>query len=175
MTDTLTGKQRRFIDEYFACGMNATEAARRAGYSEDSAHVIAHENLRKPNIRAEVERRFKERTLSADEVLARLTEQARGDVVDILKDDGTLDFEKAKAGGKTALIKKISQRTIITDNSESHTVEVELYGAQKALEILGKYHALWTERVEHSGTEGKPPIRFTWDDMDGGDNSGHGE
>ena len=52
----LTERQRRFIDEYMACG-NGAEAARRAGYSEGIAKVQASENLTKQNVKAEIERR----------------------------------------------------------------------------------------------------------------------
>lgn len=55
----LTQRQRRFIDEYMACG-NGAEAARRAGYSEGIARVQASENLTKQNIKAEIERRRQE-------------------------------------------------------------------------------------------------------------------
>ena len=52
----LTDKQKRFIEEYMANGMNATQAAKDAGYSEKTADVIGSENLVKPNIKAEIER-----------------------------------------------------------------------------------------------------------------------
>ena len=47
----LTGKQRRFCDEYLI-DLNATRAAVRAGYSAKSAEAIGYENLRKPQISA---------------------------------------------------------------------------------------------------------------------------
>lgn len=171
----LKGRRRLFVLEYFATGMNGTRAAINAGYAPESAHVESSRLLKNAKVREALEAIFKERTLSKDEVLARLTEQARGDILDVLKDDGTLDFEKAKRLGKTALIKKISQRTVLGENSETHIIEVELHNQQKALEIMGKWHALWTDRVEHSGSADKPPIRFVWDDMNEGDNSGHGD
>lgn len=46
----LTPRQRLFVDEYVLCN-NASEAARRAGYSEKTAGAIATENLQKPAIR----------------------------------------------------------------------------------------------------------------------------
>ena len=55
----LTERQRRFIEEYMACG-NGAEAARRAGYSEGIAKVQASENLTKQNVKAEIERRRQE-------------------------------------------------------------------------------------------------------------------
>lgn len=48
-TDTLSLKQRRFVDAYLLSG-NASEAARRAGYSEKTARVIGPENLQKPAV-----------------------------------------------------------------------------------------------------------------------------
>ncbi len=47
--DGLTGKQRRFVEEY-PIDLNATQAAVRAGYSERAAKDIGFENLRKPAI-----------------------------------------------------------------------------------------------------------------------------
>jgi phage terminase small subunit len=46
---TLTLKQSRFIDAYIATG-NGRAAAVAAGYSEQTATEMAHENLRKPHI-----------------------------------------------------------------------------------------------------------------------------
>lgn len=45
----LTPKQKAFADYYIKCG-NATEAAKKAGYSEKTARYIASENLTKPVI-----------------------------------------------------------------------------------------------------------------------------
>ena len=50
----LTAKQRRFVEAYDG---NATQAAIAAGYSEKTAEVIGHENLRKPKILAEIKAR----------------------------------------------------------------------------------------------------------------------
>lgn len=50
----LTPRQQRFIDEYIVGG-NATEAARRAGYSDRTARQIASENLSKLDIQAAIE------------------------------------------------------------------------------------------------------------------------
>ena len=47
-----TAKQQRFIDEY-PKDLNATEAAKRAGYSAKTARSIGQENLTKPDIAAE--------------------------------------------------------------------------------------------------------------------------
>lgn len=53
-TTALSLRQSRFVEEYVING-NASEAARRAGYSEHTARQIATENLTKPAIRARIQ------------------------------------------------------------------------------------------------------------------------
>lgn len=55
MGDKLTPKQRAFVRAYKTNGGNGTQAAIKAGYSENTAYVIATENLRKPNIKEALE------------------------------------------------------------------------------------------------------------------------
>src|SRR5665213_3598658 len=57
---SLTAKQMRFVQEYVAHG-NGTRAAIAAGYSAKTARAIACENLKKLEIKAEVEKRLKGR------------------------------------------------------------------------------------------------------------------
>lgn len=79
----LTEKQKRFIDYYIETG-NATESARRAGYSSKTAEAIGLENLGKPRIKAAIDARLKEledkRIAKADEVMQFLTSTLRGEV-----------------------------------------------------------------------------------------------
>lgn len=51
--DGLTPKQQRFVDEYLT-DLNASAAARRAGYSKRTADAIGRENIRKPTISAAI-------------------------------------------------------------------------------------------------------------------------
>lgn len=60
----LTLKQRRFVNEY-CIDENATQAAIRAGYSEDTARQIGCENLTKPNIIEAIEARREEISVAA--------------------------------------------------------------------------------------------------------------
>lgn len=81
----LTPKQKAFADYYIECG-NATEAAKRAGYSEKTARVIGQENLQKPAICAYIAERQKQiddsRIADAAEVLRFYTAVLRGEVKD---------------------------------------------------------------------------------------------
>jgi phage terminase small subunit len=51
----LTPKQEHFVVEYLV-DLNATQAAKRAGYSAKTAHAIGQENLKKPIIAAAIAR-----------------------------------------------------------------------------------------------------------------------
>lgn len=68
----LTAKQERFVKEYLV-DLNATQACIRSGYKRNTASETGYENLRKPQIRAEIDRLMKERserlTITADMVL----------------------------------------------------------------------------------------------------------
>ena len=52
----LTGKQQNFVNEYLI-DLNATAAAKRAGYSEKSANPTGCETLANPSVSAEIAKR----------------------------------------------------------------------------------------------------------------------
>lgn len=143
----LTAKQRAFVNEYLQC-WNASEAARRAEYAQPGQQ--GHRLLKNVEIAAEIARRVADRAMTADEVLVRLAEQARGSIEDFADiQDGIpnglfLNFEKAKAAGKLGLIKKVKY------NAQGYP-EIELHDAQAALVHIGKALGLFTEQQEHSG------------------------
>ena len=151
---SLTKKQRIFIDEYLKC-WNATEAARRAGYSEKTARAIGCENLTKPDIEAAIKKRLTESAMSAEEVLMRLAEQARGDHAKYTTSAG-IDMKMLVNDGKAHLVKKYVKTPTGTT--------AEFYDAQAALTLLGKHHKLFTERHEITGEAGGPLIVKLLDD-----------
>jgi phage terminase small subunit len=144
----MTDRQRAFIAHYLAC-LNGAEAARRAGYAPSSARQIAAENLAKPDIRAEIDRRFAESLMPASEVLARLTDIARGSMADFLSPGGRggggmkLNLKQAADRDALHLVKKYS--------TGRQGTSIELYDAAAALEQIGKYHKLWTDKIDVSG------------------------
>lgn len=77
----MTDKVKRFIEEYCR-DFNATQAAIRSGYSENSAAVIGFENLRKPKIREEINKRIKDLSLGSEETLKAISDIARSSLND---------------------------------------------------------------------------------------------
>lgn len=90
----LTAKQKAFADEYIKSG-NASDAARKAGYSAKSAYSIGEENLRKPEVSAYIAERQKqiesERIASAEEVMRFFSSVMRGEVMDQFGLEASLD------------------------------------------------------------------------------------
>ncbi len=146
--EKLTAKQKMFVAHYLMC-WNATEAARRAGYSAKTTHAIGWENLRKPEIKSAIDARMAEYVMSANEVLTRLSQMASGNLVDVLNLDDEFDFELARETGMTHLIRKLKRRQYTDkDGNTTRETEVELYSAQDALIQLAKYHGLFVQRIE---------------------------
>lgn len=123
----LTLKQQRFCDFYIKLG-NATQAAIEAGYSKKTAKAIGAENLAKPYLRAYIdeilEAQANERQADAAEVLEYLTAVMRGEHT-----EETLIGLGEGAQGKTS-------------------IEVGAKDRLKAAELLGKRHALFTDKVD---------------------------
>lgn len=154
--DNLTDKQRAFVEEYLK-DFNATQAAIRAKYSEESARQIGSENLSKPYIAELVRQRIAETAMSADEVLLRLAEQARGIPAKYISTKGTVKVAQLVRDGKTHLIKKIS------DTAQGRMYE--FYDAQSALQLIGRHHALFTDKTQSENT-GEMTVHVIYDDTD---------
>lgn len=90
----LTPKQKAFADEFLKCG-NATEAAKRAGYSEQSARQMGTENLSKPYISSYIQERQKqiddERIADIAEIQRFYSSVLRGEVKDQFGLDASLE------------------------------------------------------------------------------------
>ena len=97
---SLSPKQQAFADYYIECG-NATEAAKRAGYSEKSAGTNAGKLLKNTNITEYIAIRMAEqsekRVADANEVMRFYTAVMRGEVKDQFGLDASLS-DRLKAG-----------------------------------------------------------------------------
>jgi len=75
----MKSKRKKFISAYLM-SFNATRAAIAAGYSERSAPTTGHDLLRQPKVAEAIKLHLTASAMSADEVLMRLAELARGEV-----------------------------------------------------------------------------------------------
>lgn len=121
----LTLKEQAFILEY-CIDLNATQAAIKAWYSEKTAKNIASENLTKPHIMKEVQKELTKKFAKVekdwDRVIRMLVE----------------------------LTERCMQKVPVLDKEGNETWERKFDSswANSALDKLGKYYKLFTERVE---------------------------
>lgn len=143
-------KQEVFVNAYLRT-WNATKAAIEAGYATNSARQQGSRLLSNADIQAAIAERLNELKLSADEVLVRLGEHARGSMGHFVKIDekgAALDLKQAADAGQLHLIKKITWKKRTTDSYTEIEHSIELYDAQAALQLIGKHHRLFERAGE---------------------------
>lgn len=116
----LTPKQARFVAEYLV-DLNATRAAIRAGYSEKTAHSAGPRLLEDVDVRAAIDAK-------SQKVAAKLD----------------ISVERIEA--------ELARYAFIPPPGADieGTIDCEPKDRLKALELLGKRHKMFTDRVEHS-------------------------
>ena len=139
----LKAKQEAFAQEYVK-DYNGTQAAIRAGYSKDTAAVIASENLRKPKIDARIQELrkeiYKRNQVSIDEVIAGLGDFFRLDLGEIFNEDGSVKEIADLSDRARKAIKNIKiQEYTYDDGSKSEKRTIELYDKLSAAEKLLKH------------------------------------
>ena len=156
----LTAKQQRFCDEYLI-DLNATQAAIRAGYSEQSARQMGTQNMSKPSIKEYIENRMaeKEKELIADqdEVLKYLTAVMRREMsehVVVTVTEEKSYYEPDELG----VMRRRSEKKEIPQIVE---IPSRLVDSNKAAELLGRRYSLFTDNVD---VHGAIPVVIAGDD-----------
>ena len=144
----LPARQERFCQE-FIIDLNATRAARDAGFSKKSARVTACRLLTKANIQKRIEQLKKDRSertkITQDMVLKELAILGFSDFKHYgeINSDGGLNFfpfEDIKEE-KTRAIK--SMKEVI--GARSHSIGLKLHGKEKPLELIGKHLGMFVD------------------------------
>lgn len=137
----LTEKQKRFVAEYLV-DLNATQAAIRAGYKDNTARSIGAENLTKPDIQAAIQKAMADREgrteISQDAVVKELAAIGFARATDYVEIEGPLVGIKSTQGmtdQQVAAIASVKQGNF--------GIELKLYDKVRALELLGKHLGLF--------------------------------
>lgn len=137
-----TQKQKLFI-KYYVDTLNASKSAILAGYSKRQS---GDENLSNPDIRAEIDRKLKEKHMTPEEIKVRIKEIASTDLSEYIKFDRGpsgeektpyIDVEMVIADGKGHLIKGIKKTVAGT--------VVEFDDRLRALEMIAKVESMFND------------------------------
>jgi len=155
----LTPKQQQFVAVYLANGFNGTRAAIAAGYARGNADTQASRLLAQPLIAAAVvagkQKLLEKQEITAEWVLNGIRSVAAFDVRKLFRADGSLvpitELDAETAAGLAGF-----------EARESHADGFHVANIKKvkhadrlrALELLGRYLKLFTDKVEHSGVLG---------------------
>lgn len=168
----LTAKQQRFCDEYLI-DLNATQAAIRAGYSENTARQQGQRLLTNVDIQNEISKRKNDRVerteITQDLVLKELlaiakvnaTDYARiiekpvmiesdGEMVQALDSDGNPMLYKTVDPILTEELTEEQKKAIAVIKKGRDGFEIKPYDKIKVLELLGRHLGMWTDKVENS-------------------------
>jgi phage terminase small subunit len=160
MASNLTAKQQRFVEEYLV-DLNASAAARRAGYSARTADAIGRETLGKPTVAAAIAER--QRVLQAkvevtqEMVLRELKKIAFGDQRRVMSwgpRGVTLRASEDLSADDAAVVSEVSE----TVTQHGGSLKLKTHDKVGALKLLGEHLGLFTRKVEVTGKDGKPLI-----------------
>lgn len=138
-------EQHKAFADYYIETDNATEAAKRAGYSEKTAYSIGSRLLKNVEISAYIQERMaskeKERIASQDEVLEFLTQVMRGEVQDQLgletsvRDRKDAAIQLGKRHGIWIEKQQVDMQGEVTHSHEYH-IEQTIAADPESAEIL---------------------------------------
>lgn len=173
----LTAKQRAFVREYLI-DLNATQAAIRAGYSEDTAYSQGQRLLKNVEVKAAIDAAMKLRAdrtnITADRVLKELAKIGFADIRKAVKWQSSLINEDDNPdGGDIAIIKTIVTNQVQLVSSEdiddetaaaiseisqntSGGLKIKLHDKRAALVDIGKHIGMFTDKVQISGDPDNP-------------------
>lgn len=159
---TLTAKQQCFVAEYLV-DLNATQAAIRAGYSENTAAVIGYENLTKPPIQAAIAAamadRAKRTEVTQDRVVKELAKIGFANMKNYMRAGGDgdpyLDFS-VLTEDQTAALAEVTVDDYVDGRGENaravKRVKFKLHDKRAALVDLGRHLGIFKDKIEHSGS-----------------------
>lgn len=139
-----TNKRRLFIEKYFQCDFNATEAARQAGFKHPN--VAGSKLVKVSIIKEEIDKRLAALKMDTDEALRILAEHVRfdpGPYLVITKDETGVNLKALRDAGLTKLVKSI------TPTKDGLRIEFE--DRQTAINMILKASGAYREAIDLSG------------------------
>lgn len=156
----MTEKQLKFC-EYYLQTLNATESAKKAGYSEKTAKQSGQRLLTFVDVKEYIEKRLEEQdaklVADTDEIMKYLTSVMRREQKEnivIVVSEKVSESIKGEDG-------KMHRQTTTKEKAEVVEIPAKLSDANKSAELLGKRYKLFTDKTV---IEGAIPVVITGED-----------
>lgn len=137
-------RQRKFVDEYILTG-NASESARRAGYSAKTAGSIGERLLKNVEVRAALDERIKaastEKTLTQNQLLEFLSAVVQGQVCD-------QQLMTRLIGKGCSVIENVEIRASVQNRIRAAELLLKIKGAFKEVDQQNNSANLFVETLE---------------------------
>lgn len=146
----LNHREQLFVSFYVQHWQKA-RAAREAGYSAKSAAVIGYSlTHRVKPVMAAIDKILRKHKMSANEVLARLSQQAAATIEPFMAPDGSVDLTTQDAQDNLHLIKKLKVKNKSYGKDDNITTEqeteIEIHDAHSALVDVGRHYGLFLDK-----------------------------
>lgn len=157
----MTPKQETFVRNYLI-DLNSTQAAIRAGYSVRTAEKIGSENLRKPDIAAEIKIAMDERAareqVNADLALRETASIAFLDPTSLFAPDGSLLPIQKMPPAARAVIAGLEVSEVLDGDGRvvGRVQKVKLVDKLGALTLLARHLGMFTDKIALKGDTVNP-------------------
>lgn len=149
----LNDKQKRFCQEYII-DLNATQAAKRAGYSDNTAYSQGQRLLKHVEIQNECQKALQKRSerteITQDRVLKELSKLGFSDMSNYAtwgKDGVDLRASDELTPEQTAAISEVSE----TISKDGGSIKFKLHDKKGALELIGKHLGMFNDKLQVDG------------------------
>ena len=150
----MNARQARFCEEYLV-DLNATQAAIRAGYSANTAESTASRLLRNAKVSTRIaelsEKRSEATGRKAEDVVRRLWQIVEVDPRRAFDENGNMLHPSKLPDDIAAALASLEV---------GDAIKIKLNDRMKALDLLGRHHALFVERIEQTTTHAKVVIQI---------------
>lgn len=168
---TLNDRQRRFVSHY-CHSLNATAAAKAAGYSQNAAAEIGYKQMHTPHVAKAIKDQLDKMAMPVEEAMKRLGDMARGTMQPFIqtdKDGNPRLVIPENNDQAVSLLKrvKVTEHSTVGKDGDTHLTtktEFEIHDPKDAIDKILKANGVYTETINHKSSDGSMTPKAPIDD-----------
>lgn len=156
----LSPKRREFVDAYIRCKFNGTKAAIEAGYSKKTAEDQAARLLGSVGVKEAIEEKCAalaaKNDIKSSDVLKELASLGFSNIRNICRWSGNILTVRDSRNLPPEITAAISEIAPVQFKDGTSGIKIKLHNKTAALEMLGRYLKMFTDKMEVTGKDGEP-------------------